>query len=136
MPSMPAAIDRLLAPGRRTVGTLPSAWVVGVGVALALLAEAVLPSGPATTVAAVCAAVVLVYCVLRPADGLTVFGLAIFPAAASAILGDGFDVPRWPIALPLAGVMLLFLLAQDREDRAARSAADAKPEAPPAAPQP
>lgn len=118
----PGWADRLLAPGRRTVGTLPSAWVVGVSVTLAVLADAVLPTGPATVALGVCAAVVLVYCLLRPADGLTVLGLAVFPIAASAILADGFDFPRWPVALPLTVVTVLFLLAQDREDRTQRAA--------------
>lgn len=121
MPTMPAAIDRLLAPGRRTVGALPSAPVAGGAVAVVLLAEALLPSSAATAVMAVCAAVVLVYCALRPADGLTVLGLAVLPPAASAILADGFGIARWPIALPLAALVLLLLLAQDREDRAQRA---------------
>lgn len=118
--TLPDPVQRLLAPCRRTIGSLPSAWVVGACVAVAIVADAALPDGPALTVEIACLAVVLVYCALRPADGLTVLGLAALPAAASAVLGDGFGIPRWTVALPLSGVMLAFLLAQDREDRARR----------------
>ncbi|ADB51436.1 hypothetical protein [Conexibacter woesei] len=128
--ALPEPARRLLAPGRRTVGVLPSAWVVGVCVAVAILADALLADGPALSVEVACLAVVLVYCALRPADGLTVLGLAVLPAAASAIVGDGFEIPRWTIALPLSGVMLAFLVAQDREDRARRASQPAP--APPA----
>lgn len=119
---MPAALRTLHARVQQTVGTLPSVWVVGAGLAVAILAEALLDDGTALLVELACAAVVAVYCLLRPADGLTVFGLAVFPSATSAIVGDGFGIPRWTIALPLALVTLLFLAAQDREDRAARAA--------------
>ncbi|MDW5595572.1 hypothetical protein VSS74_14575 [Conexibacter stalactiti] len=120
MPALPDPLDRLLAPLRASVGTLPSVWVVGGAIAVAIAGSAVLGSGPGLAVELACLAVVLLYCALRPADGLTVLGLAVLPAAVSAIIGDGFDIPRWTVAVPVAVLALVALAAQDRDDRRAR----------------
>lgn len=121
MRPLPDSLDRLLAPLRATVGTLPSAWVVGSAIAVAIVGSAVLGSSAGLAVELACLAVVLVYCALRPTDGLTVLGLAVLPAAVSAIIGDGFDIPRWTIAVPVAALALFALAAQDRDDRRARA---------------
>jgi uncharacterized membrane protein len=122
-PSMRQLLDRLsrlLDPLRGSIGTLPSAWVVGGAIAVAIAGSAVLGSGPGLAVELACLAVVLLYCALRPTDGLTVLGLAVLPAAVSAIIGDGFDIPRWTVALPVALLALVALAAQDRDDRRTR----------------
>lgn len=121
MPSLPGPLDRALAPLRASVGTLPSAWVVGPSLAVAIAGAALLGESAGLAVELVCLALVLFYAALRPADGLTVLGLAVLPAALSAIIGDGFGIPRWTVALPVAAFALALLVAQDRDDRRARA---------------
>jgi hypothetical protein len=125
--AMPAAIHRLRALGERTIGTLPAMWVAGDCVAIAILATILLPQDQALVVEIGCLLVVLAYCALRPADGLTVLGLAVMPAAAGALVGDGFGIPRWTIAAPVAAIALIALAAQDRDDRASRADAAVQP---------
>lgn len=121
MRPLPDSLDRLLAPARASVGTLPSVWVAGGAIAVAIAGSALLDDAAGLAVELACLAIVLLYCALRPTDGLTVLGLAVLPAAVSAIIGDGFDIPRWTVAVPVAALTLIALAAQDRDDRRARA---------------
>jgi hypothetical protein len=114
-------LSRLLDPLRASVGTLPSRWVVGIAFAIGIAGLALLDGDAALAVELACGAAILLYCLLRPADGLTVFGLAVAPSAVSGVLADGFDIPRWTVALPVALLALVALAAQDRDDRRARA---------------
>jgi hypothetical protein len=117
---MPLSLDRLILRLQRTVGALPSLLVFLSALAVTFAGGLTAGAGAGEAIGAVAFVILILYCVLRPANGTDVFGICSAPGLLSLIPAELFDISRLWIALPVLPISLALLFEQDRRDRRAR----------------
>lgn len=99
--------------GWRAFGRLPAAPFVAAYFALAILAGLTLRDA-AAWIGVALTAVLVAYCLARPAGGWDVFLAAALPGAVATLVHEVADTPRW-LAVVLIPIALLLARSADLE---------------------